>query len=162
MKKLLTVATSVLLIIAIGTAAAALFGGHRRGPSPHRRWGDDPARFKALATEHLDHALEHLEATDEQRARIRAIMEQLIVDGDALVADHNRLRAEVVAHFSADKPDAALLHALVDEEADALRAFGHTLVDDTVELHGVLTPEQRDVIAQKMQQRARNRTWRWM
>ena len=52
-----------------------------------------------------------------------------------------------------DEPDAKKLHALVDERVDEMRALAHQAVDSAIELHGVLTPEQRAEIAKRVEER---------
>jgi hypothetical protein len=113
-----------------------------RGPGPVA--GDPVARPRALA--HVDRALDRVGATDEQKARARSIVGRTLTDLEPWRPAQRRLRAELLAAWRTDAPDRARLHRRVDEEAEALRALGHALVDDGLELHGVLTSAQRDAL----------------
>jgi periplasmic protein CpxP/Spy len=51
--------------------------------------------------------------------------------------------------WKAASPDKARLHQLVDERVEAFRKVAHEAVDAGVEVHDVLTPEQRAKITKK-------------
>jgi Spy/CpxP family protein refolding chaperone len=56
-----------------------------------------------------------------------------------------------VAEWKAEKPDAAKLHALVDQRAAEMTAMAHQAVDAAVEVHDALTPEQRAKVTKKIE-----------
>ncbi len=64
--------------------------------------------------------------------------------------DGEPLHGEVLAQWESANPDRARLHALVDQRIDAMRAFAHQAVDAGIEVHGVLTPEQRAKLEKKV------------
>ena len=133
---------TVLLVAACGVAHE-----HRR------QAGARLLRQHALA--HIDEALDGVDATDEQRARARAIVGRALTDLEPWPAAAQRLRADLTSAWRTDTPDRHALHARVDAEIESLRALGHALVDDGLELHGVLTSEQREALA-----RGARRSWR--
>ena len=135
--------TLAILAAAGGLAALAALGGCARH---HPR---DPAEVAAFVTSHVDGLLDDLNATDAQRAQVHALKDRLLADGLKLHAGGGPVHAEVLAQWNSPTPDAARLHALVDERAEAMRAYAHELVDAGVELHGILTPEQREKLAKK-------------
>jgi len=137
--------TLATLAAAGGLAALAALGGctHR-----HPR---DPAEAAAFITSRVDGMLNDLNATDAQRAQVHALKDRLLADGLKLHAAGEPFHAEVLAQWSSATPDAAKLHALLDERADALRSYAHELVDAGVELHGILTPEQREKLAKEVE-----------
>jgi len=137
--------TLATLAAAGGLAALAALGGcaHR-----HPR---DPAEAAALITSRVDGLLDDLKASDAQRAQVHALKDRLLADGLKLHAAGQPVHAEFLAQWNSATPDAAKLHALVDERIEALRAYAHELVDAGVELHGILTPQQRDQLAQKVE-----------
>lgn len=110
-----------------------------------------PEEVQAMVGEHLDDALARLKATDAQKQQLHAIKDKLVADGLALRQDHDAVRAELLAQWKADRPDAARLHALVDLRIDALRAFAHEAVDSGIQAHGVLTPEQRAQVTARIE-----------
>jgi hypothetical protein len=125
----------------LGMAFVASACGRGHGPFAH---GNPGARPRALA--HVDQALDGVGASDAQKARARAIVGRTLTEIEPWRPAVGRLRTELVAAWRTDAPDRAALHRRVDEEADALRALGHALVEDGLELHGVLTSAQRDAL----------------
>ncbi len=117
--------------------------GHHHGPR-------DPAQVAAFVSRHVDDALDDVDATPQQRQEIHAVVDRLVQDGQKLRAGHAGVRQELVAQWDAAQPDAAKLHALVDERIDALRAFAHEAVDAGVRVHGILTPQQRAKLSTKI------------
>lgn len=99
------------------------------------------------AFERVDRVLEQVNASKEQRGRARAVVGKALTDLEPWPAATRRLRADLEAAWRSDTPDRAVLHRRVDEEIEALRGLGHALVDDGLELHDVLTFEQRAALA---------------
>jgi Spy/CpxP family protein refolding chaperone len=121
-------------------------GGFGHGPI-------DPARME----EHLDRMLKHLyveiDATEDQKAKIGPIVKQAARDLAPLREKLGEARREGIALLSAAQVDRAALEKLrVDKLATAdelSRRFTQALAD----LADVLTPEQRQHLAQFAQRR---------
>jgi Spy/CpxP family protein refolding chaperone len=143
-----------IIALALGAGALVLTAFSGGGCGHHRP--ADPEAVAARVTEHVDDALDDLDATPEQRTRIRAIVERTLAAGRPLHEDGKAAHAEALAQWKATTPDAAKLHALVDERVEALRAFAHQAVDGAVEAHDVLTAEQRAKITTKLERHARH------
>jgi Spy/CpxP family protein refolding chaperone len=135
------------LVLALGVVSLAGFG---RSWHHHRH---DPARMAEFVTERVDDALDDVEATPEQRDRVHAIKDRMLARGKDLHATRAEDRAAFLAAWRSDAPDAAALHALVDQRADAMRAFAHEAVDAGLEVRGALSPEQRAKLAEKLERR---------
>ena len=144
MKKILGAAAAALLV-AVGFVALT---GFRGGCGGHRH-GRDPAEVAAFATDRVDDALDDLDATPEQRTRVHAVKDRLLAAAQAARGDHHEAHEALLAEWKSASPDAAKLHVLVDARADELRALAHQAVDAGVEVHGILTPEQREKLARK-------------
>lgn len=136
-----------LILLPVVALTAACHGPHRRGDL-------DPARLDKEVSEHLDDVLDDVKASDAQRARIQAIEKRLVPDVAALAASQKEARQEIVTQLSADRPDAARLHALVDRQVEAFRVLAHKSVDGVLEAHATLTPEQRAPLVKKMRRYA--------
>ena len=121
------------------------------GCGMHRRGDFDPARVDRQVTDRLDDYLDDVKATDGQRARVLAIKNRLMPEAAALAASQKTTRAELAAQLASDRPDPARMHALVDQQLDAIRALAHRSVDGVLEAHGTLTPQQRAPLIKKMQ-----------
>jgi periplasmic protein CpxP/Spy len=145
MKKLLGI-TGGALLLAIGVVALAGFGGgcgHR-----HPR---DPAQVAAFVTDRVDDALDDIDATPDQRTRIHAVKDRLLAAGQKVRAGHGEVHDALLGEWKAEQPDAAKLHALVDARAEELKALAHQAVDAGVEVHGILTADQRDKLTRKIE-----------
>ncbi len=136
----------------LGIAALALIGfvtltGFRGGCG--RPDGRDPAAMAAFVTDRVDDALDDLDATDTQRAQVMVIKDRMLAEGQKLKATREATHEVLRAEWASEKPDAAKLHALVDARAEEMKAMAHQAVDAAVEVHAVLTPEQRAKLAKK-------------
>jgi Spy/CpxP family protein refolding chaperone len=141
-------AAAALLLLAVGFVTLTGFGGgcgHRHGH------GRDPAEVAAFVTDRVDDALDDLDATPEQRTRIHAVKDRLLAAGQQLRAERKATHDALAAEWKSASPDAAKLHALVDARAEEMRALAHQAVDAGVEVHGILTPEQREKVTKKIE-----------
>ena len=147
MRKTIGIAAGALLAT-VGFVALAGFGCGRGHGHGH---GRDPAEVAAFVTARVDDLLDDLDATPEQRARINAVKDRMLEAGRQSHAGQPGTHEAVLAEWQSASPDAAKLHALVDQRIEAMRAFGHQAVDAGVEVHGILTPEQREKVTRKIE-----------
>ena len=117
----------------------------------------DPAEMAAMITDRVDDALDDLDATPDQRVRIHAVKERMIQSGRAFHESSAGGHEVVLEAWKSPNPDKARLHALVDERMDAARALAHQAVDAGLEVHDVLTPEQREKVTKKIERRMERR-----
>ncbi len=140
---------TVSVLLALGAGFVLLTGFHGGGCAGHR----GPAQLDRIISSHLEDALDNLDATDAQRAQIRALKDDLVKKAQALHAGQPDLRRELVAQWDAASPDMTKVHALVDQRADAMKAFAGDVADAAGKLHAILTPEQRAKISKKLHRR---------
>jgi periplasmic protein CpxP/Spy len=148
MKKILGVAGGALLLVVgvvVLTGWRGGCGGHGHGH------GRDPARMAAFVTDRVDGLLDDVDASPDQRARVHAVKERMLAAGQTAREGRKEAHDALVAEWKSATPDAARLHALVDERVEEMRALAHQAVDAGVEVHGVLTPEQREKLTRKME-----------
>jgi protein CpxP len=147
MKKIFAGAAAALVAV-FGVVALSGFAGgcHGRGHGH-----GDPARLAAFATDRVDDLLDDVDATPEQRTRVHAVKDRLLAGTAEARAGRKEAHDAVVAEWKSATPDAARLHALVDERVEEMRALAHQAVDGGVEVHGVLTPEQREKLTRKVE-----------
>jgi len=141
---------------AAGLAAIAVLAAFRGGCGGHSH-GRDPAEVAAFVTDRVDDGLDDLDATPEQRQRIHAVKDRLLAEGMKLRGTRGETHREILAQWDSAQPDAARLHALVDARIEEVRAIAHQGVDAAVEVHGVLTPEQRARVSRKLHRHADER-----
>jgi hypothetical protein len=113
----------------------------------------DPARVARIVNEHVDDVLDDLDAKDDQRTKVHLIANRLVKEGGDLFATHEQAKAQLLSEWNAANPDAARVHAVIDERADGFRAFLHHVADGAIELHAILSPEQRNKLSERFHPR---------
>ena len=141
MKKTLVTALT-LVAVGVGGLTLTAFRGHH----------GDPAHLDQMVEKRLTKMLDTVQATDAQRQQITAIKDKVLADGKALRAAHQGTHQQLLALWKSDQPDVAQVHALVDARADAMKKFADEVADAMVQVHGILTPDQRAKVADQIQQ----------
>ncbi len=139
MKKILS-ALLVAAVVATGALTLTAFRHH-----------GGPGHLDKFVAHRVEDMLDDVKATDAQRQQIHAIVDKVVADGKALHASHADVRAKLLAQWQADQPDAAQVHALVDARTAAMRTFADEVADAVLQVHGVLTPDQRAIVTKKIQ-----------
>ncbi len=132
-------------LLALAVAAVGFVGCGRGGGSPER--------FEKMVSWKVDDALDDVDATDSQRAQIQGLSKKLVADAKPLMEQHRAARDELIQQWSSDRPDAARVHALIDERAEAMRAYAHKVADAMIETHQTLTPAQRAELGERLSKR---------
>jgi periplasmic protein CpxP/Spy len=141
MKKTLVTALT-LVAVGVGGLTLTAFRGHH----------GDPAHLDQMVEKRLTKMLDTAQATDAQRQQITAIKDKVLADGKALRAAHQGTHQQLLALWKSDQPDVAQVHALVDARADAMKKFADEVADAMIQVHGILTPDQRAKVADQIQQ----------
>jgi Spy/CpxP family protein refolding chaperone len=139
---------AALVLLAVGFVGLTGFGGG--GWCGHRH-GRDPAAVAAFVTDRVDDALDDVDATPDQRTRIHAVKDRMLAAAKEVHADQQATHDALLAEWKSPTPDAAKLHALVDARVEEMRKLAHEAVDAGVEVHGILTPEQREKVTKKVE-----------
>lgn len=135
-----------LLLSSLGLVAILGLTGFR-----HEARG--PEERNAMISKRLDKILEKIEATPEQATQIRAIRDELL----AQAPERGRDRSELLDFWKEAQPDAAKIHAAIDQRSEAHRAFANRMADAMLQVHAILTPEQRAQVAELMAKRGHHR-----
>ncbi len=146
MKKIFGAAGAVL---ALGLGFAVLTG-FRGGCGMHAH-PRDPAQVAAFVTDRVDDALDDVDATPDQRTRIHEVTDRLLAAVQKARTGHEETHATMLAEWKAEQPDAAKLHALVDARVEEVRGLLHQGVDAGIEVHGILSAEQRAKVTKKVE-----------
>ncbi len=96
---------------------------------------------------------ERIKCTDDQREEMKQVRRELGTDLEADRQAIKELQSQIAAEFAKDKPDEKKmkrLYAKVDQHRDNMRDRTH---DAMMELHALLTPEQRKQVADAMAKR---------
>ncbi|MBL8924171.1 MAG: Spy/CpxP family protein refolding chaperone [Myxococcaceae bacterium] len=129
----------LMAVLAAGVGVTGCGGGAR---------GERAEKMIALRVED---ALDELDATQAQRERVQAMTKDSVATAKPLLEQARTARAALVAEWRAERPDANRVHQLVDGQLDALRGFTHSLVDKGLELHQLLTSEQRAEVTARLE-----------
>lgn len=141
-------------IISLTISALALLGaiavgcGGEVSQDPHER-------LVGVVDQRVEEALEDIGATEQQSAEVHAIKDDLIDHFEASRAEHQDAHEQLRQLWLADRPDPQTVHSLVDERIDKARATAHKVADAIVKLHDILTPEQRQQLADRLEERRR-------
>ena len=107
-------------------------------------------RLEKMVALKVDDALDDLDATTAQRERVQAMTKDALTAARPLAEQAQAARGALVTEWKADRPDASRVHQLVDAQLEALRGFAHRLADQAIELHQVLTPQQRALVSERL------------
>ncbi len=139
---------TLVVVVALAAAFVTLTAFRHAGFGPH---GRDPARVAAFVKNRVADTLDDVDATPQQRDQINAIVDQVLQKAQAAHQAQPDVHQAFLAAWKAETPDAAQLHQLVDQRIDAMRALAHQAVDAGVQVHGILTPAQRQKITTKLE-----------
>jgi Spy/CpxP family protein refolding chaperone len=111
--------------------------------------GFNPEKMEKFITYRVNDTLDDLKATPEQRQKVLAAKDLLVGDFEKQIPAHRQMRQELLAQWNTETPDAKAVHAAIDARFDAMRALAHEAADQMIQIHGVLTPEQRAQVAER-------------
>jgi len=124
---------------ALGAATAAVAAGQ----------GHRGQRFQKMISARIDHVLDEIDATPQQRQTINQAKDQLFANFQANAQARAQNRAHLVEVLTADKLD---LQALNDE-VDARANFAKQAIIPAIQtVHDALTPAQRQKVAELVKQ----------
>ena len=102
---------------------------------------------------HVEHVLEDVNATPEQQAQVRGILEAAAADVKALREQHGAAHAQLHEIFIAPAIDRARLETLRAGHIQALDAASKRCAAALADAAEVLTPDQRARLGEKMAKR---------
>lgn len=128
------------LALAVGAGAFAGCRGHGFGKP-------DPERMYKMLSWHVDDVLDDLKVDQSQRDKIKVIKDRLWNEWRAMHDKSKSHKQDLLTQWRSANPDPAVLRAHVDGHAEQMRTMGQKLADAVLEIHGILTPEQRTQVA---------------
>ena len=133
-------------VVAVVAGAAALTGAWAHGgPGGHGMHG---RMMKRMVSAALDEALDRANATADQRTKIHASRDRAFAALEAHVPERGAHREKVLALFEADRIDPAQVQALQTEVEQRHQAVRSAITQALIEIHDILTAEQRRVVTQ--------------
>jgi Spy/CpxP family protein refolding chaperone len=139
-----------LMLAVAGTFALTAFAQ----PGP-RHGGPDGGMFMGgpMMGRGLDHMLDSVKATDAQRAQIRQIAQAAAADLKAQRDARKALHEQAMAVFTAPNVDANAAENVRQQMLAQHDQASRRMLQAMLDISRVLTPEQRQQLAQRMKQR---------
>jgi periplasmic protein CpxP/Spy len=139
------VAAAVALVTLVFAGGAYAFGRGMRG-----------GKFmKHMIAMRVEEAEDFIEATPDQRKVIDAAKDSILGKLEAKQKEQQAggPREQWAKLFLADKVSESDVYAKVDAKADEAKAFARQIVPDLIKVHDVLTPAQRQKLADHLKER---------
>jgi len=136
------------LAAGLGFRAFAHRGDYGRGPL-------DPAELDTRIERMLKHLYVEIDATDAQKAQLAPIAKRAAADLLPLRERMRAARAEAIALLTGETIDRAAIERLRAEQLQLAEAGSKRLVAAIADVAEVLTPEQRKVVAERIEHRRR-------
>ncbi len=135
-------------LLALGASALQVA---QAAPGDHRGGGGGPG-WMMDSPRHLDRLLDRVDATAEQRAQIRQITERAREAGRAQHEQMRSLRDQSAALFAQPTVDARAAETLRQQMLAQHDQASKRQLQTMLDISRVLTPEQRQKIAERMKQ----------
>jgi Spy/CpxP family protein refolding chaperone len=150
MKKTTTlIGAGVLTLLLAAGAAFAATGGVKA----HRM-----RMMKHMVTARIEDMEDAIQATPQQRAVIEQAKSDVFAAIEARQqAKAGQERGKLVALLTADKLDTNALYAMANSRAQEVQDLAKVIVPELQRVHDVLSPQQRQLLAAKVQQMHENR-----
>jgi len=117
--------------------------------------------FGAYGGRGLERWLDRIDASAEQRTRIRAIADAARTDVQALHGQRRALADQALAAFARPEVDAAAAEALRQQMLRQHEQVSARMLQATLDIARVLTPAQRATLAEQVSQRRDQMERRW-
>ena len=95
-----------------------------------------------------------------QNAKLDQIADDLMARRKKMVSEREKGRLELAALVKAEKLDRADLERLVAKKRAHIEEVIDVVMDHAVEFHSMLTPEQRVLLAEKIEKHGEKRCWK--
>lgn len=137
---------SLLTTTLVAVSAIALLSGFTR--CGHRR-AADPERVARHIDRHVDDFIDDIDADESQAKQIRGLSARIKPHVPELMKGHQALKKDFKAGWASEAPDGEALHKALDGQIQRMSSLMHEVLDAGLELHRVLTPEQRKEVQER-------------
>jgi protein CpxP len=144
------IATGIIGAVALLAGAGTLVYAHGDA------WRHGRAMSEEHIAKHVDEALADVNATDDQKAQVTAIVQAAARDVHALADQHRAAHKQLHDILSAQVIDRERLEAVRADQLRLADEASKRLVQGIADAAEVLTPEQRATLAAEME---RHRRW---
>ena len=106
------------------------------------------ARLERHSTAIVDDLMDDVDADLKQRGQAQTIRKRLVTAASPLIIEQEKAKEFAYQQWDSANPDREQIHRVADERIESFRKFVHLAVDGVIELHQLLTPEQRAEVAE--------------
>ena len=149
-KKRILIAVTVFVTLALVLAAC----GHSRFAGYH---GATPEKRVEWVKKHI---ADELKLDEAQTAKLDAIAADLMDRRKKMAPEREKGRLELAELVRSEKLNRADLERLVDNKRAHIEEMIDVVMDHAVDFHQMLTPEQRILLAEKIEKHEKGRCWR--
>ena len=111
-------------------------------------WGCHSEKFfRHMIDAHVEETLDKIDATQAQRQQVTGMEDRIVGDFKALRETHRSALEQIASQFPGDQLDMAALDQAVLRGSDAQEKLRQDLRQSIQDLHGILTPVQRQKLA---------------
>lgn len=136
MNRKMLIGMGALGLVLVGGAAYAMgHGGHGR-------------MMKHMISARIEDAEDAIEATPQQRVAIEQSKQTVFKAFEARAQGRQQTHAQVIELLTADKLDPAALYKIADQHAADIQEMAKIIVPEVQKVHDVLTPVQRQKLAE--------------
>lgn len=140
--KRIALALGIAGVVGGATAALAAANGHRG------------RNFQSMITSRVNHLLDEVGATPEQRQTINQVKDDALAKLSQKRQQHVNEHARWMQALTADQVDVIALNAAADQKAQEMAATAkEIIIPALVKVHDTLTPAQRQKLAAAIQSR---------
>lgn len=94
-----------------------------------------------------DRAEDRLDLTESQTAQYRTLIRNLLIEGQELKPQNEALRQGLAASLRKENPTRAEFESFLEAKEELMRTVMYSGIDDFMDFHATLTPEQRNKLA---------------
>jgi Spy/CpxP family protein refolding chaperone len=143
MKTKMLVGVGALAAVVLGVGAAWAAGGHH-----HHGF----AGMENMISARIAKLEDAVNATPEQRAQIDQSKQTVLNALKERAQNRRQNHGQLMQMLTADKLDTNALYAMANQHAQEIQDLAKVIVPEIQKVHDVLTPQQRQMLAQKVQQ----------
>ena len=143
MNKKILIGAGALAAVVVGVGAAWAAGGHHHGGF---------AGMDKMISARIAKLEDAIQATPDQRTQIDQSKQTILNAFKHEAENRKQNHGQLIQMLTADKLDTSALYAMANQHAQSIQDLSKVIVPEIQKIHDVLTPQQRKMLAQKVQQ----------
>jgi len=141
------------ILMSIAGALVIVIAGTAVSTAGCSKWHGDGDKFDRRVERKVEHMLDEIDATDDQREKVHAIVKAAVADLQEARDLKREMRQDLIAAFSNETVDREALEALRQNKLATADRASQRLLAALADAAEVLTPEQRRELAEELTSR---------